>query len=488
MRESIRFMLGGRLRELAGVDPTTTVLDWLRGEGRRPGTKEGCNEGDCGACTVVVVRPEGGALTYRAVNACIQLVGTLDGCQLLTVEDLTGPEGDLHPVQRAMVGLHGSQCGFCTPGFVMSMFALGKSAPGEPDEAAIDTALAGNLCRCTGYAPIVRAVQTSFGHPPDRFDAAATETHAQLAALQDEEMLDFEAEGCRFIAPATIASLAETLVGHPDATVLAGGTDVGLWITKQMRPLGAIVWLGRVAALRSVATTADGLSIGAGATYTDAAAALSALLPDCGELLRRLGSVQVRNAGTIGGNIANGSPIGDSLPALIAAGATLHLRRGETTRSMPLEAFFVSYGTQDRQPGEWVERVTVPHPAPGSRFRAYKVTKRFDQDISSVLGCFMLRLEGEMIAEARLAFGGMAGTPARATNAELALQGQALGEASIAAARAALEKDFKPLDDFRASAWYRMRAAQNLLKRLHLELTEPGVETRLVGDRALAHA
>jgi xanthine dehydrogenase small subunit len=488
MREGIRFMLGGHRRELAGIDPTTTVLDWLRGEGRRPGTKEGCNEGDCGACTVVVVRPEGDALTYRAVNACIQLVGTLDGCQLLTIEDLAAPEGDLHPVQRAMVDLHGSQCGFCTPGFVMSMFALAKSSAGVPDEGAIDTALAGNLCRCTGYAPIVRAMQASIAHAPDRFDAGAPETHAQLAALQDEETLAFEAGGCRFIAPPTIDSLAATLVEHPDATVLAGGTDVGLWITKLMRPLGTIVWLGRVAALRAVETTADGLSIGAGATYTDAAEALAALLPDCGEVLRRLGSVQVRNAGTIGGNVANGSPIGDSPPALIAAGATLHLRRGEAARSMPLEAFFLGYGKQDRAPGEFVERITVPRPAPGSRFRAYKITKRFDQDISAVLGAFMLRMDGDLIAEARLAFGGMAGTPARATNAELALRGQTLGEASIEAARAALEKDFKPLDDFRASAWYRMRVAQNLLTRLHLELTEPGVETRLVGDRALAHA
>jgi xanthine dehydrogenase small subunit len=490
MRDRVRFLLGHRLVELDRVDPTMTVLDWLRTVEGRTGTKEGCNEGDCGACTVVVAKPEAGRLAYRAVNACIQFVATLDGCQLLTVEDLKRADGSLHPVQQAMVEAHGSQCGFCTPGFVMSMFAMTRDAGTAPGEAAIDDALAGNLCRCTGYAPIVRAAQRMFELEPrrDEIEAFAGETLARLEALRDEETLVVGDGKRRFIAPATLDALAEVLLAEPEATILAGSTDVGLWVTKQMRRLDPVVYLGRVAALQQIQETADGIELGAMVSHQDAMQVLARHYPDMGELWRRFASVQIRNAGTVGGNIANGSPIGDGSPALIAAGATLHLRRGDERRSLPLEDFFIAYGKQDRRPGEFVERIAVPKPAAGARFRAYKISKRYDQDISAVLGAFLIRQdEGGRIAEARLAYGGMAATPKRAANAEAALLGRSWTEATVEAAMQALARDFQPITDMRASAEYRLKVARNLLTRLFVETTDATSETRLVGDRSLAH-
>jgi xanthine dehydrogenase small subunit len=488
MHDRVRFLLGHELIELDRVDPTQTVLDWLRLERRRTGTKEGCNEGDCGACTVVVAQPNGDRLDYRAVNACIQFVATLDGCQLLTVEDLKGPEGSLHPVQQAMVDCHGSQCGFCTPGFVMSMFALTRTANSLPGDEAIDDALAGNLCRCTGYAPIVRAVQQAFAAAPrnDAIEAAAESTLARLQALRDDATLVVGDGGRRFIAPATVDALAEVLLAKPEATIVAGCTDVGLWVTKQMRRLDPVVYLGRVKELQRIEETAGGVVIGAGVSHSDAMTVLAPLYPDLGEMWRRFASVQIRNAGTVGGNIANGSPIGDANPSLIAAGATLQLRRGSEFRSLPLEEFFIAYGKQDRRPGEFVQSITVPRPAAGSRYRAYKISKRFDQDISAVMAAFQLRLDGDRVAEARLAFGGMAATPKRAAHAEAAIVGRPWTEATVEAGMAALSQDFQPISDMRASAGYRLAVARNLLRRLHLETTGTAA-TRIVGERSLAH-
>ncbi|HEY5598822.1 MAG TPA: xanthine dehydrogenase small subunit [Kiloniellales bacterium] len=490
MRKEIRFLLGSETRVLRAVDPTMTVLDYLRRVEGLVGTKEGCNEGDCGACTVVRARLVDDGLRYEAVNACIQFVATLDGCQLLTVEHLAGKDGRLHPVQQAMVDCHGSQCGFCTPGFVMSLFALTRHGDRAPDDAAIDDALAGNLCRCTGYAPIARAAKRMYDLEPcaDEITARAAATRTALRALADARTISVEQGGRRFLAPATVDTLADLALAHPGATLVAGSTDVGLWVTKQMRRPATVIYVGRVAELARLEETAAGIDIGAAVTYTDAANALARHYPDMGEVIRRLGSVPIRNVGTIGGNVANGSPIGDSPPLLIAAGATLHLRCGAERRTLPLEDFFLDYGKQDRRPGEFVEKIAVPMPAPGTRFRAYKISKRFDQDISAVLGAFAVRLEGGTVTAARIAYGGMAATPKRARAVEARLTGAAWTEATVRAAMADMARDFQPITDWRASADYRLRVAQNLLLRLFIETTDPATETRLVGNRDFAHA
>jgi xanthine dehydrogenase small subunit len=483
MRDCVRFLLGDHPRELRGVDPTRTVLDYLRTHEHRKGTKEGCAEGDCGACTVVLARPDGEGLRYEAVNACIQLLPTLDGAQLLTVEDLKGPDGALHPVQRALVERHGSQCGFCTPGFVMSLFPLWQRG-GEPTVDEVCDTLAGNLCRCTGYGPIIEAARLACRSRPERDDGPAARI---LRQWDDDEPIAVEHQGRRYLAPTTLDGLARAMQQFPGAVAVAGSTDVGLWVTKQHRVIETVVFTGRVKELQRIEETADAIEIGAGVSLTRAMTVLAAEWPDMGEVYRRFASPPIRNAATLGGNIANGSPIGDSAPMLIAAGATLVLRRGAQRRTLPLEAFFIDYGRQDRQPDELVEKVIVPRRPPDRLFRAYKISKRFDQDISAVLGAFALRLEDGRVAEARIAFGGMAATPKRASALERALHGQPWRRETIDAAVQALPQDLTPITDMRASAGYRMRVAQNLLLKCFVETAGGDSPTRLAGERGLAH-
>ncbi|MBS1017339.1 xanthine dehydrogenase small subunit [Gluconobacter cerinus] len=485
MREAVQFYLGDEHCTLSGLNPTLTLLDWLRDRGKT-GTKEGCNEGDCGACTVLVVRLDQDRLVWRAVNACIQFVSMLDGAQVYTIEDLGTPDAP-HPVQAAMVEQHGSQCGFCTPGFVMSMAAYRKTPGATVDDAQIDDALAGNLCRCTGYAPIVRAMKQSISAGPDRFDAQVATITERLTALNDGETVQVSGAEGTLTIPASVDVLADTLVQHPEATIVAGATDVGLWVTKGMKQLRHVVSIGRVPELRKIERTDEGLTIGAAVTYQEAKPFIADLLPDAAEMIRRLGSTQVRNSATVCGNIANGSPIGDGPPMFIAAGATLHLRLGNERRSMPLEAYFIAYGKQDRRPGEFVEAVTLPVPEKDVQFRAYKISKRFDQDISAVLGAFFMRRNADgIITSVRLAYGGMAATPKRAANAEAALLGRPWDEATLDAVRAAIAQDFTPLTDMRATDWYRRTVAANLLTRF-FEETTGGPQARLARTGGLAH-
>lgn len=482
MRETLRFILGDETVEIASCDPTLTVLDWLRLDKRMTGSKEGCAEGDCGACTVVVGRLDRGRLRYEAINACIRFLPTLDGCHLLTVEHLKGEDGALHPVQQAMVDCHGSQCGFCTPGFVMSLFALWLNED-APSVSRIEDALAGNLCRCTGYEPIIAAAQRMYrlgdrdGFASRRYDVAA-----RLHDLADEETLSLAGPAGHFLAPATVEALADLVIAHPQATLVAGATDVGLWVTKGMRRLDPVIYLGRIEALRLIEDRDDHLRVGAMATHADVRPALATLSPQLDELMRRFGGEQVRNAGTIGGNIANGSPIGDLPPALIALGAALVLRRADEQRRIPLESFFIDYRKQDRREGEFVEAVIVPKLAPNALFHISKISKRFDEDISAVCGAFLLRIGDDgRITEARLAYGGMAGIPKRAAAAEAALIGRSWDKAAVTAAIAALPRDFTPLSDMRASANYRLTIAGNLLRRFLIETTQHHVETRIAG-------
>jgi len=452
----IRFLLDGELAEIDESDPTATVLDYLRYTLRRTGTKEGCAEGDCGACTIVLGERDGDAVRWRTINACILFLPMLDGKAVRTVESLSRG-GTLHPVQQAMADGHGSQCGFCTPGFVMSLYARSIGALGTEGTPVKDV-IAGNLCRCTGYGPILAAGEANPPQTPD--DSGIAE---QLRAIAPARA------GPGWFAPESADALAALLVKHPEARIVAGATDVGLWVTKGLQDLGTIILIGDVGDLKRIEDGPDGLTVGAGVRYTEAKDALAGLHPDLGELVRRIGGLQVRNAGTIGGNIANGSPIGDMPPALIALGAELVLRRGEERRSMKLESFFLSYGKQDRRPGEFVENVRIPRPAPDTRIRIVKLSKRFDSDISALCGAFAIRVEGGQIAAARIAFGGMAGIPARAPACEAALIGKPWSEATIEAAALALAQDYQPLSDLRGSADYRLAAAANLVRGLWLE-------------------
>ena len=485
-RSSVRFLHQGEVVSLGDVGANETLLDYLRLRRHACGTKEGCAEGDCGACTVALGTVCGGRLEYAPVNSCICLLGMIDGKELVAVDDLAGPDGALHPVQDAMLRHHGSQCGFCTPGIVMSLFTL-YHAGGRCDRQAVNDALAGNLCRCTGYRPIVgAALEACTGPPRDAFAERHAATVEGLAALDDGEDLFIGDETTGFFAaPATVDALARLCARHPDATLVAGATDVGLWITKQMRSLPKIIHLGRAAGLADMRETERGFHIGAGVTCARAENAMAAIDPDLVELFRRFGGKQIRAVGTLGGNIANGSPIGDSMPALIALGTTLHLRQGQATRSMPLEDFFIDYGKQDRAAGEFVTGIDVPRLKSGEVFRCYKISKRFDQDISALLGAFRFTVEAGRVAHARVAFGGMAATPKRAAATEAALEGLRLvDEHGWDAACEALATDFQPIDDMRASAGYRLETAQALLRKaLHEAGGEASGATRLVGRR-----
>ena len=437
----IAFLLNGESVTLRDVDPTRSTLDWLRDTQGLTGTKEGCNEGDCGACTIMVADKQGA----KSVNACILFLGQLNGKSLTTVEGLATND-QLHPAQQSMIDFHGSQCGFCTPGITMSLATALHNG-----DTSHDDVLAGNLCRCTGYAPIIRAAEDAARHgSPGNFDPGAGQMPDEAA----------EKDPAR---PETASELAHALMTQPHATLVAGATDVGLWATKALRDLTPVIFLNGVKDLRDIHITDDRIQIGAGVTIEELRGAIAPHHPHFAEMLRRFASLQVRNVATIGGNIANGSPIGDAPPALIALGATLHLRRGSETRAIPLESFFIDYGKQDRQPGEFVEAVSFDRKP--DRLRTYKLSKRFDQDISAVLGAFNIAVEGGMISEARIAFGGMAGTPKRATHVEAALNGHPWSLETVQAALPAFSKDFRPLSDMRASAVYRSKAAQNLLVR-----------------------
>ena len=438
---TIKFSLNGETVEV-DAPPTMTLLDWLREDRELTGTKEGCNEGDCGACTVMVTGVDGA----RALNACILFMPQLHGKAVRTVEGISGPKGALHPVQSAMIEKHGSQCGFCTPGFVVSM-AVGHLR-GREDH---DDVLAGNLCRCTGYAPIVRAAEAASQAPVPEW---MQDTPLDVAPLA--------------FAPETSDQLAEWYQNHPDGTLIAGATDVGLWVTKQLRDLKDVAFLNRCRDLQEITISDDTITFGAAVTMADVATVLREHHPSYAEMIRRYGSEQIRQAATIGGNVANGSPIGDNPPALIAMGATLSLRKGDSRRTIDAEDFFIAYGKQDRAPGEFLDSITIPKSAPA--LRCYKISKRFDQDISAVCGCFNVTIDKGTVTSAKIAFGGMAGIPKRASHVEAALQGKTWSEETILAVLPLFSDDFTPMTDMRASADYRLKSAQNLLLRYFREL------------------
>ncbi|ASL43425.1 6-hydroxypseudooxynicotine dehydrogenase complex subunit beta [Burkholderia sp. AD24] len=481
MTEPIRFYHRNAIREIKDAPVTRTVLQYLREDVHCTGTKEGCAEGDCGACTVVLgERNAAGGVDFKTVNACIQFVPTLDGKALFTVEDLRQPDGSLHPVQEAMVECHGSQCGFCTPGFVMSMWSLYEKHGHEhscanktvPSRDTISNALTGNLCRCTGYRPIVDAAVRMFEAPPPKAPVNVEALAATLATLERTDTFHYQHAGQQFDAPRTVAALAKIKEAEPATRILAGSTDIGLWVTKMMRELGNIVYIGQIAEFQKLETNDDWIEIGAGVSVEKAYTEIIKQYPELFEMQQRFASLPIRNAGTLGGNIANGSPIGDSMPGLIALGAHVIVRGGEIEREMPLEDLYLAYQKKDMADHEFVVGLKVPTRTgvrKNFQFRTYKLSKRFDSDISAVCAAFSFIADGDVIREPRIAFGGMAATSKRATHAEAVLRDADWHEATAQAAMIALGNDYAPLSDMRATSNYRLEAAKNTLYRFWLE-------------------
>ncbi|MEM8571374.1 MAG: xanthine dehydrogenase small subunit [Pseudomonadota bacterium] len=480
-RTEIRFVLNDDDISLGRVGAGDTLLDFLRINRRLTGTKEGCAEGDCGACTVLVGRLREGELKYEPVNACIRFLVTLDGCHVVTVEHLSAHGAPLHPVQRALVDHHGAQCGFCTPGIVMALSALWMDNP-RPSETDVDVALQGNLCRCTGYEPIVQAAMAAseYGAPSENALVRQRSAMAiRLQALHDQRRVETSDGQSRCILPASVDDLALAYLDAPNATLVAGATDVGLWVTKFLRDISPAIFLGHLEELQTLRVTDTTIEIGAGVSYSEAHPVLCRDYPHLDEFWSRIAGWQVRSMGTLGGNIANGSPIGDTPPIFIALGATITLRKGEERRNLPLEEFFIDYGKQDRATGEFLESISLPRPKQDSLQAAYKISKRRDEDISSTCAAFHVTVKAGKVTDARIAFGGMAGTPKRATSAEKALIGADWSEATVLSAADCLEHDFTPLSDWRASAEYRLKVSKNLFRRFWLECQSDGQPVRL---------
>ncbi|WOJ94097.1 xanthine dehydrogenase small subunit [Congregibacter variabilis] len=466
----IRFLHQEREVAIEDVPADTTVLDYLREHRGLIGTKEGCASGDCGACTVVLAKATEQGLQYVPINACIAPLGSIHGTQLISVEDIK--EGATwHPVQRAMIECHASQCGFCTPGFVMSLFALYHAdIKGEREE--ILEALGGNLCRCTGYRPIIDAAEQALAHvEDDKFSRRAQATLDQLRALKDteSETAALESTHSHYFRPGNADHVAQLLAQHPEARLVAGGTDLFLENTQSLTPLPVLIDVSAASDLHHIDCDTEHMRFGAAVTHRACQAAVITDYPELTELIERFGSLQIRSQGTLAGNIANASPIGDWPPVLLALGGAIELRSSAGTRLVPLDDFFLEYRKTEQQAGEFVATVILPRRKKNLFLRAYKISKRFEDDISSVCGVFALGLEGDRVTEAKVAFGGMAAIPKRGTSVELALTGLDLVSDSIDAAAAAIANDFEPIDDARASAQYRLTVAARLLTRLQQE-------------------
>ena len=466
---AVSFLLNGALRAVEDISPTTTVLDWLRGPARLTGTKEGCAEGDCGACTIAVGRPRKGALRYQAVNSCLMLLPQLDGTSVITVEGLARG-GELHPVQQALLDTDATQCGFCTPGFAMAMFAFQQS--GEPiGNETIHEALAGNLCRCTGYRSIIDACKRL----PAADDRATGGVDTSLI-LPGEE---FRHGAQRYLAPRSLAALLDARAQFPDAVLLSGGTDLGLRVSKEREQWPLVISTAAVPELKRIALTDGMLEVGAGATYTEALPYLDEHFPAFGALVRRIGSRQIRNLGTFAGNLATASPIGDTLPCLIALGASVTLRSRNGARTVAVEDFITGYRKTVLAKDEIIAAIGVPPLPPDTHFAAYKISKRFDQDISTVVAAFWLELTDGKVRALRAAYGGMAARSARAHALEAALSGKPWTTESLSDVDRLITEDFSPMSDHRGGAAYRLRAAAALVRRLQAETTMTSIPTRV---------
>jgi xanthine dehydrogenase small subunit len=479
----ISFLLNDVITQITDGNPSTTLLNYLREQQKLTGTKEGCASGDCGACTVVLAERvviEGQTnqtLHYRAINSCVTFLSALQGKQLITVEHLSTGQS-LHPVQQALVEHHGSQCGFCTPGFIMSMFSLYHQDI-IPNRENVNLALSGNLCRCTGYRPIIDATLAVCAEKqPDKFILNQNKTIQQLANLPDRS------DGITGLSlPTNRAELAQCISDKPEAQLFAGSTDLALEVTQQLKDLTGLISLSGVAELNQLEITPEGLLIGAALPFSEMQAALLTHFPELSELLWRFASAPIRNQATLGGNVANASPIGDMPPALLAMEAQIHLDNGNTRRVIPITEFFSGYRQTQLQKGEWIEAIYIPFKSDDTQLRAYKISKRHEDDISAVCAVFAIELTGKKISKLSNGFGGVAATPALVNELNSQLVGRHWPDKdTYILGKEILSKAFKPIDDVRASAVYRQKMLTNLWHRFWLETNQQSqkIATRVI--------
>jgi len=466
----IKLVYQDRIIEVKNPDPTETLLNYIRMKLKKTGTKEGCAEGGCGACTVVLGELKNNEINYKAVNSCIAFLPTLQGKQLILVEDLVSKDASLHPVQEVMVNYHGSQCGFCTPGFVMALFSMFKNHSKFKDDVIKDS-IAGNLCRCTGYQPIIKAAKSlNNKNKIDHFTKNKKNIINLLKKINNESVVIYNKDK-KYFAPRYVQELKKILKKNINSNLLSGGTDLSLSVTKERKDINSVIYMNSISELNYIKNNNKYIEIGASTPLIELESYISKYYPDFTQILKRYGSVQIRNVATVAGNIATASPIGDCLPLLLSLNAQIVLQDLKKTKILFLDNFFISYRKTKLKKGQFIHSIRIPL-LQDNTFKAYKVSKRFDDDISSVCAAFNLEIVKNKIINARIAFGGMAAIPKRAIYCEKILSNSLVTEEIIHKAKKALEKDFKPISDMRASRLYRMEVAKNLLEKCCAEIKQ----------------
>ena len=465
----VKFIYRNKIVEINNPDPNETILNYVRTKLKKTGTKEGCAEGGCGACTVVLGELKKNDINYKAINSCIAFVPSLEGKQLILVEDLIS-KGELHPVQKAMVNYHGSQCGFCTPGFVMSLFAMYKSYSSYKENIIKDS-IQGNLCRCTGYKPIIDAAKSlNKKNKSDHFSRNKKIIITLLKKIKQRSITIYS-NNKKYFAPKTVYELKKILKQHPNSKLLSGGTDVSLIVTKERKDLDSLIYINSIDELNYIKKNNNYIEVGATTPLINFESIIKRYFPDFAQILKRYGSVQIRNVCTIAGNIATASPIGDTLPLLLSLDSQIIIKDKSKTKILPLNGFFINYRKTKLKKGQFIHSIRIPL-LPKNIFKAYKISKRIDDDISSICASFNIELKNNKIKKIKIAYGGMANIPQRAISCEKILLNSSMSDNIISKAKKSLEKDFKPITDARASKKYRMEVAKNLLEKCFLEVKQ----------------